>query len=463
MDAKSVISAFEASVEAFIGSCGLLRKGASGAAVVVGVSGGADSVALLFSLRRLGYDVRAAHCNFHLRGAESARDMRHVEALCEALDVDLYVKDFDVPARMKATGESIEMACRSLRYEWFASLLDREYAQALAVGHHREDQAETLLLNLLRGTGPAGLTGMRPRRTDGPGGLTVVRPLLERSRAEIEDYLRALGVEWITDSSNNSDDFRRNRIRHHLLPLMEELLPGALDGILRTASQVADAVGLYNNRIDALRARFLADGSLDVLGLADELREHAAMGLWELLRPLGFNMTQAANILAAAKAGASGQTFTAPGRVGELSRGILSISSGAGPREMSAAEAWPVDLRRDVVVPLRINVSLHPVTDFASETPDRSSRTAFIDARAVESGRWELRRWRHGDRMTPYGMRGSKLLSDIFAGAKLDARAKREAWILTRDGDIVWLPGIRNSALFTVGPDTRRYFRLEIE
>ncbi|MDE6276507.1 MAG: tRNA lysidine(34) synthetase TilS [Muribaculaceae bacterium] len=456
---------FEASVDAFIASRRLLRRGCGAAPVLVGVSGGADSIALLAALHTLGFDVRAAHCNFHLRGSESLRDMHHVEAICSRLGVDLYVKDFNVEARRRASGESTEMACRSLRYAWFASLLDRERAQALAVGHHREDQAETLLLNLMRGTGPAGLVGMKPRRTDGPGGSTIVRPLLESSRSEIEQYLLDRNIQWVVDSSNSADEYRRNRIRHHLLPLMEELIPGALDGLLRTAAQVDDAMDLYLSQIEAFRSRFIIAGRIDLSELVRELGPRARMALWEMLRPMGFNMTQIRNILDAQASGASGLTFTAPARTAELSRGILDLNSrGAAPLPVaSAAAPVLVDLRRDVVLPLRIAVTLRPVAAFAEELMPPSPKVAFIDADAAETGTWELRRWRHGDRMTPFGMRGSKLVSDIFALARMDARAKREAWLLVRNGEIVWIPGVKRSALFAVGPGTRRYVRLEID
>ncbi|MCM1096190.1 MAG: tRNA lysidine(34) synthetase TilS, partial [Terasakiella sp.] len=206
-----------------------------GDTVVVGCSGGADSVALLCVLHALGYRCVAAHCNYHLRGEESNRDMRHVEALAGRLGVDLCVRDFDVDARRASTGESLEMACRELRYGWFDELADRERAAAVAVAHHREDQAETFFLNLLRGTGLRGLGGMAPRRG------RVVRPLLDCTRAEIESYIHALGECWVDDSTNAGCDFARNRLRHRLLPLLDELRPGAVGYVVEAMERLREA------------------------------------------------------------------------------------------------------------------------------------------------------------------------------------------------------------------------------
>ena len=166
--------------------------------IVVALSGGADSVALLSALMSEGYNCVAAHCNFHLRGEESLRDMRFAEEITEKLGVDLYVKDFNVAAAMAETGESVEMACRRLRYYWFDELLTTLRASDVAVGHHMEDNVETFFLNLARGTGIAGLTGMDYRRGN------VARPLLDCTSLQVEEYLAECGLEYETDNSNNS-------------------------------------------------------------------------------------------------------------------------------------------------------------------------------------------------------------------------------------------------------------------
>lgn len=417
--------------------------------VIVAVSGGADSVALLAALCELGYDCVAAHCNFHLRGAESTRDMRHVEELTHRLGVDLYVKDFDVAARQRATGESVEMACRELRYRWFDELLDREYAQCIAVGHHREDQAETFFLNLIRGSGVAGLAGMRYRNEH------VVRPLLDVSRADIEAYLKGRGLEWVNDSTNAECNYARNRVRNRLLPLLEELFPGGTDGVLRSMAILRENAGFYTEAIGAAAMRYAeGDGGMDLAGLSGE--PFAGAILYEYLRGEGFSRRQTDDMLAAAAR--QGGTFAASEEhVREVDHGMLRA-----PREArrSGADAVEVNLRRDIFEPLRIEVSRHNVGEFA---PKRDPRTIYIDVRALEgNSRWELRRWRRGDRMRPYGMGVDKLLSDIMADARLSAESKRQLWLLTRDGEIVWAVGLKASGHYTVGPGTVEYLQLRM-
>ena len=426
-----------------------------GAPVVVALSGGADSVALLSVLAALGYECHAAHCNFHLRGEESMRDMRHCRDICARLDTNLLIRDFDVAAYRREHGGSVEMACRDLRYRWFEDLLDKLGAQAVAVGHHREDRAETFMLNLMRGAGLAGLTSMRPRSGN------VVRPLLPFSREEIERYLADMGLGFITDSSNASDAHRRNRLRNHIIPALEEAFPGAVDSILRTVANLESAAVLCRTAAEAAAKEYVATEqgvtTVDISRLA--LREDAAEILRHILEGRGFTATQIADMLASADS--SGQRFlpVAGACVAELSRGKLYIT--AVGDAIADEDTYPVDIRHDITSPVTIEVSVHPVEKFPSET--FGADAAFIDAAVLgKNMRWELRHPRRGDRMVPFGSRSSKLLSDIFNNARLTAPQKRQTWVLTCDGAIVWLPGLRNSALYTVGPGTKRYIRLHL-
>lgn len=440
---------FEQHIEQNIASHGLLRRGTP---LLVGLSGGADSVALLTALCRLGYDCTAAHCNFHLRGAESQRDMHHASEVARQLSVNIYIRDFDVPARMSSTGESLEMACRELRYEWFAALLDRDMGQALAVGHHREDNIETMLINLLRGTGIAGLTGMAWRRQ------WVVRPMLDVSRAQIEDYLERQGMTWVNDSTNAVSDVQRNRLRNIVLPVIEEQFPGATGAMLATMERLADARQIYEQTLDSAIATNLREpDTLDLSALMMLNDSHTArMAVFHWLQPKGLNMDHAKAIIRAVSEGHSGKTFGNGNVRAELDRGILTIVKDT---PATPDDCHMVNLRRDILSPIHIEVSHHHITEFSA--PGRDSYTAYLDAEILDRGTvTTLRHISQGDRMIPFGAKGSVLMSKLMKNAGFSAADKRRQWVLTVDGDIVWAPGLKNGALYALTPSTRRYIRL---
>lgn len=219
---KQKISAkIEAGVKSIVNKLNVRR-------VIVGVSGGADSCALLYALHSVGLQLKVVHCNFHLRGEESMRDQRHVEALCSSLGLPFSVVDFDVEAQCGKPGVSVEMACRDLRYAYFFRLLAESGFDRVAVGHNADDNVETLLLNLFRGSGVKGMKGML--KDNG----RVMRPLLDFTRKEIEEYLEEVGVNYITDSSNLTSDYRRNYIRNELLPAIEQRWKGVKKAISTT-------------------------------------------------------------------------------------------------------------------------------------------------------------------------------------------------------------------------------------
>ena len=416
--------------------------------VVVAVSGGADSVALLVALSSLGYDCIALHCNFHLRGGESMRDMRFVENLCARLGVELHIKDFDVTGHRKMTGESIEMACRTLRYGWFDEQVERNQAAAVAVGHHREDRIETFFLNLLRGTGLTGLVSMKPRNGN------VIRPMLDCSRAEIEEFLKNRNLKWVEDCTNASDEFLRNRLRNRLLPMMEDLFPGANDAVLRTMSNLDENKRFYDSAIGREGEKFVnkATGDIDLRRLSCEVFE-AGLLLFEMLRNEGFTRRQTDDMLRAAEN--SGGTFTTgKTHCRSVDHGILRGPCAAVVKD----ETVDISLKQNIEYPINIAVTLHEIGDFK---PERNPDVVYLDASALdEKHRWQLRHRQRGDRMKPFGLKGSKLLSDVFAEARLSELEKRSAWLLTCDGSVVWAVGLRASSLFAVNEKTTQYVRL---
>ena len=362
----------------------------SGNKVLVALSGGADSVALLRVLLRLGYVCEAAHCNFHLRGEESVRDERFVRALAESLGVPLHVIHFDTNAYAASHNVSVEMAARELRYDWFAKLRQECGAKVVAVAHHRDDSVETFLLNLVRGTGINGLQGIRPVNGE------VVRPLLCVSRAEILDYLSSLGQDYVTDSTNLQDEFVRNKLRLNVIPMLETINPSVSDTIVETARRLADVAQVYQEAIQAARKRVMPDG--ETINIPTLCREPGAQNLlFELLYPLGFNAAQVSDVFRALH-GESGRMFHSREWTLLIDRDrlIRRPSGEVEPQPELCVERMEVDT--DFLVP-------------------HTNEEAYIDASMVH-GELTLRKWQSGDKFIPFGMKGFKSVRNYLRDKK---------------------------------------------
>ena len=413
--------------------------------VLVALSGGADSVALLLILLELDIDCRAAHCNFHLRGAESMRDECFVRDLCQRLEVPLTVKDFDVAAHQQSHGGSTEMACRELRYTWFEQERQQQECALIAVAHHADDQVETFFLNLLRGTGVRGLSGMTKLNGN------IWRPLLNVSRSDIIDYLKSVEQDYVNDSTNAQNDFRRNRLRNIVLPLMETQFPQAHERILDTMSNLA----LDHEVLNSLVSEVLPDErQIDITSLC--ARQQAPTLLYHRIRHLGFNRDQCVQAITAARQGHSGRQFQVDGYVLYVNRQTLDIE----PAETTPDVEIPVDLTSDFESPVHISVS-HNNAPFSPMMCDGKHTVAF-NKQILDCQRIVLRHWRRGDRMKPFGLKGSKLVSDLFADFKLSNTAKRELWLFEADGDILWVLGLRASALYPVPKESQDYLLLRM-
>lgn len=406
--------------------------------VIVGLSGGADSVALLTVLCDAGYDVIATHCNFHLRGEESMRDEAFCRKLCREKSVKLLIKDFDVDTRRRNTGESLEMACRSLRYEWWNSMIKGGMATVIAVGHHREDNIETFFLNLFRGSSLAGLKGMLPRNG------SIVRPLLECTKEDILAYLRDCGLDYMTDSTNSDNYYKRNRIRNCLIPLIQREFPGAIDSIAQTISHLRDNYSLYREYRSELKNRYLDnEGGIDLYTLVAKETD-PRMALYEVLSDDGVNMTVVDNILERFKT-ESGKIYYGKEKSWLLDRGRL-IQLEESDQKLSDEisvdlTVFPFRIRRlspEEFLEMKCNHTLDPVALYAD--------SAIMNGNA----NFTMRSWRNGDRMRPFGLKGSKLLSDIFSDAKMSLNEKKDVKVICRNSDIIWIPGLRCSSLFPV-------------
>lgn len=444
---------FKDRIASYIQACSLLVEG--DAPVLVTLSGGADSVALLRVLVDLGYTCHAAHCNFHLRGDESNRDERFVTALCQSLGVTLHLRHMDVPAYQRAHKVSVEMACRELRYEWFAALAAELHCQAIAVAHHADDNIETFFLNALRGSGIAGLAGMKPRNGN------IVRPLLCVSRADVEHYLLSLGQEYVTDSTNLANDYQRNKIRNVVVPAIEREFSSARNTLAATVDHVRDYADLFQDLMADLAQRISThDGDvcrISIAGLLALKSDRLTLLLLELLKACNVSAELCRNIAdVITRNTAGGQRFYTSTHTLSLTEQYIV----AEPTVYIYDDAILVDFNNLTELKVKLQLKRSCDTPFSPEMCDGKHVVAFSSG-LLGCRKAVLRHWREGDRMRPFGMKGTKLVSDIFTDMKMSPEARKAVWLLEVDGKVVWLLGVRAADACRVPLGSTDYVLLE--
>ncbi len=419
--------------------------------ILVGVSGGIDSVVLLDLLDKAGYSVAIAHCNFNLRGDESDQDERLVIELGHKYDVPVYKTSFNTLAYATEHKISIEMAARDLRYHWFEMIRSAHHFDYIAVAHHRDDQLETFFLNLARGTGINGLTGMRP--VNGK----IVRPLLYSSRLEIEQYRHKNFLDYNEDSTNQSVDYQRNKIRHNLLPVMETLNPSFREGMIKTMGYLEDIAKIGERAIAMAWERVMirkADElfiSIAELKLLDPLSTY----LFEFLKPFGFNSVTVAEIIASLN-GISGKQFLSQSHRIVHDRDLLILTS------LSVDNLGHYYLDSDIkelVIPVHLNIGI--ASNDSSFRITGSRLMAYVDLEKVQFPLL-IRRWQQGDYFKPLGMEGFKKVSDFFIDSKLSLPEKEKVWILANGEQVVWIIGHRLDDRFKITPTTTKVLVLEL-
>ena len=410
---------------------------------LVALSGGADSVALLLVLKQLDYRIEAIHCNFHLRGEESDRDEEFVKRLCKQQDIPLHLIHFDTIEYTSAHQVSIEMAARELRYRYFEQLRQDMGAETVCVAHHRDDAVETLIMNLMRGAGIHGLTGIHPKNG------CVVRPLLDVSRQEIEDYLHQRGQSYVTDSTNLQPDVLRNKIRLQLLPLFEEIYPGSTDNIARTAYYLSEAEKVYNAYFRTRKPLSTFHFPLSSLSTSPS----PLCTLHELLSPVGFNRDQIEQILTCFQ-GESGRVFKSSTHNLVIDRQSIIVEPIREPMKPLIIPE-PGLYRLDETAKIRVE-RLDTVTGISHDP-----QIATLDADKVRFP-LTLRTVQEGDRFQPFGMKGQKLVSDFLTDLKKNILDKRRQLVLTdASGTILWLVGLRIAHPFRITESTTAILRLQ--
>jgi len=419
--------------------------------IIVGVSGGSDSVVMLHILISLGYNCVIAHCNFHLRMDESDRDELFVRNLSKKLNIPLYKIDFETDKYADEHKISIEMAARDLRYAWFYELLEKLDAQAIVVAHHADDSIETMLINLVRGTGLRGLTGIPCRNGK------VVRPLLCSTRLEIQDYLILHDLEHVEDSSNATVDYQRNKFRNSVLPLLEEINPSVRQTLYDSLERFEGSLAIYEQAMEKIEKEIVTKESGIVRINIDLLKKqvHLPTVMYEILHRYGFG---ASTILQITKHldGESGKLFFSDTHRLLKDREELMISE----IEAKGEEVfWISDSDREIHEP--ISLKLNNITIDSDFRFSKNKNLIHLDASKLKFPLL-LRRWHEGDSFFPFGMQQRKKISDFFIDTKLSRLGKEQSWLLVSGKDIVWIVGQRMDNRYRITKETKDVLELNL-
>lgn len=432
-------------IEDFISRNHLLEKDGK---YLVALSGGADSVTLLWVLHELGYQIEACHCNFQLRGAESDRDEQFCVQLCEQLGIPLHRIHFDTRLYAEVHKESIELAARNLRYRYFAQLKEDVEADGICVAHHQDDTVETMLINLIRGAGIQGLTGISAKNGD------ILRPLLCVDRKEILAYLEEKGQDYVTDSTNLVDDVVRNKIRLNIIPMLKEINPAASKNIAQAAHHLEEANKMLSNI--AICGEKSENGTIRVAVQEIESAASAEYALYSSLSPYGFRGKAITEILASLHS--TGKTWTSETHQLVIDRDCILIRE----KQTEVFQGMKIPETGCYVLPRGEKIKLSIREREIDFSPSKEKFLITLDADAVTFP-LHLRLAQNGDTFHPFGMKGKKLVSDYLTDRKKNLFEKQSQLVLEdAKGQIIWVVGERTSELCKIKEDTKKILYIQV-
>ena len=403
--------------------------------ILIAVSGGRDSIVLLMILHNLKFSLEVAHCNYQLREEESNADEEFVKVLCEKLNIAFHSKRFETIASAKKEGVSIQMKARELRYSWFSELIQEHSLTKIATANHLDDQLETILINLTRGTGLKGLRGMKAKREN------IIRPLLCVSRDEINEFIFENHIPFREDSSNASGKYFRNKIRHEVIPVLREINPSLFDAVNNSTKRlraVEDNWELQYSEWKKNRTTIKYS----------EIKPSTISFIQQMLRSKGFSYP---DIDKALNSESKGRTFK--GRNGwMLVSGEdcfeLFIHEYPDKKEYFLDQDLPIDLNIEFSrAPIEINISRNK---------------AYINADKVQ-GQLRIRKWKKGDWFIPFGMRGKQKISDYFINNKFSLKEKNDIWLLCDSEKVVWIIGHRSDNRYRIDSGTKNIYILSLK
>lgn len=419
--------------------------------ILVGISGGADSVVLSHLLFKSGISIGLAHCNFMLRGSESDKDESFVRNFANEMQVPIYVEHFETKDFALKNKISVQMAARELRFAWFQELANQFGYKYIALAHHADDQIETFFINLFRGSGIRGLSGMLAKNGN------YIRPLLTMQRIEIEQYAHENNLSFRTDSSNAKNDYLRNNIRNRLLPQLYQLVEGSKTGILQSLKYLSGNENLYDELVSGMTKDLIqTQNEFVTIDKEKLLAIHFSNAfLFECISPFGFKRHQI-DAIAIALRSEPGRIFYSQSHRLTINRDVIEI-----------APFGQTDFKSQYVVNEQDNEISFPVSlqfsieDFHQDFEIlKLSEIALFDFNLLQYP-LHLRKWKESDRFVPFGMRGSQLISDFFINHHLTKHEKENCWLLCdRNDAIVWIVGYRISDNFKITTKTKQVLKI---
>lgn len=414
--------------------------------IILAVSGGIDSVSMLHLFIECGYqNLSVAHCNFSLRGAESDGDEEFVKDLADKSNIPFYTIRFDTQKYATENGISIQMAARELRYEWFNKLLYELNAKYIAIAHNSDDNVETFLLNISRGTGLKGLTGIKPKNHN------IIRPLLFASREMIVNYCSEKNIEFRTDSSNSENHYQRNNLRNQVIPILKSSFPEFSNNILGNIQRFAEINEIYENHIQQIKKELFVTKNNAIEVSIAKLFDYQPLQtiLYELLKEFGFNI-EIVNETIVALNGNSGKTFYSSTHrlIKDREKLIITVI----PHDNN--QIFYIDfVSENEKLPIEINFEI--VENNENFNIVRSNNLAYFDADKILFP-LILRKWQYGDYFMPFGMSNFKKISDFFTDNKLSLIEKENIWLLCNGNEIIWVVGMRSDNRFKISDETKK-------
>ncbi len=420
--------------------------------ILLAISGGVDSMVLCDLFQKSGYKFVVAHCNFHLRGEESNRDEEFVVNYCNKQNLKLHIKDFDTYGYMNDNGMSLEMAARELRYDWFYELLKENNYAYIATGHHADDSIETFFINLLRGTGIAGLHGILQKVN------RVIHPLLFTNRAAITKYQKLNNLEFVEDSTNATVQYTRNKIRHELIPLFKEISPNFQKTILKEIEIFKETEEVFRTLINKAKKEIIEiENNIIKIPIAKiKTLKPINIYLFELLSEYNFNQSTI-NCIKDALDETSGKQFFSETHRLVKDREYLLITQNV--RESN--KEYKIEEGQSIVT-LPINLQIQVLRDLNFIHIPKTKGIAMFDEGKLQYPLL-LRKWKNGDSFYPYGLNGEKKISTFYKDLKYSIIDKENQWLLCSGEDIIWVIGQRIDERYKITDKTKTIYRLELD